>query len=142
VLAFQKDMDSARLLLEAADRRWIPEPEVLAGTKSSSAGGGDVGSIFAIQAVLPLFDRGQPQRALAQARAIGVMELRRTTLRDRRRRREHRRQWKRRELALKNMVMERAQVARRRRSNSNADATHLARRARCADAAVASRRLS
>lgn len=67
--ALQKEIDSARLLLQAADRRRIPEPEIMAGTKSSTASGGDVGSVLAIQAVLPLFDRGRPERALAQARA-------------------------------------------------------------------------
>jgi cobalt-zinc-cadmium efflux system outer membrane protein len=69
ILALQKDADSARLLLQAADRRRIPEPELMAGTKSSTAAGGDIGSVISIQAVLPLFDRGQPERALAQARA-------------------------------------------------------------------------
>jgi cobalt-zinc-cadmium efflux system outer membrane protein len=69
ILGFQKDMDSARLLMESADRRWIPEPEIMAGTKSSSIGTGDVGSVFSVQAMLPLFDHGQPQRAVAQARA-------------------------------------------------------------------------
>ena len=84
VLAFQKDIDSARLLLQAADRRRIPEPEILAGTKSSNVGSGDVGSIFAIQAVLPLFDSGGAERAIAQARAIqssAELEALRVTLR-------------------------------------------------------------
>jgi outer membrane protein, heavy metal efflux system len=69
LLALQQDRDGARLSMRAADRRRIPEPEVLAGTKSSSAGGGDVGSIIGVQATLPLFDRGRPERAMAQARA-------------------------------------------------------------------------
>jgi cobalt-zinc-cadmium efflux system outer membrane protein len=69
ILALQKDADSARLLLQAADRRRIPEPELMAGTKSSTVGGGDIGSVISIQAVLPLFDRGGPERAIAQARA-------------------------------------------------------------------------
>jgi len=84
VLALQKDIDSARLLLEAADRRRIPEPEIVAGTKSSTALGGDLGSVFAIQAVLPLFDRGRPERAIAQARstqASAELEALRITLR-------------------------------------------------------------
>jgi cobalt-zinc-cadmium efflux system outer membrane protein len=68
-LAIEKEIDSARLLLQAADRRRIPEPEFMAGTKSSTVGTGDVGSVFAVQAVLPLFDRGRPERAQAQARA-------------------------------------------------------------------------
>ena len=69
VQAFQKDIDAARLSLQAADRRRLPEPEVLAGTKSSNLAGGDVGSVVGVQATLPLFDRGRPERALAQARA-------------------------------------------------------------------------
>ena len=69
ILALLKDIDSARLLLQAAERRRIPEPELMAGTKSSSVGGGDIGSVISIQAVVPVFDRGRPERALAQARA-------------------------------------------------------------------------
>ena len=69
VQAFRKDLDAARLSVQAADRRRIPEPEVLAGTKSSSLAGGDIGSVVGVQATLPLFDRGRPERALAQARA-------------------------------------------------------------------------
>jgi cobalt-zinc-cadmium efflux system outer membrane protein len=83
-LALQREIDSARLLRQAADRRRIPEPEIMAGTKSSTAAGGDVGSVFAVQAVLPLFDRGRPERALAQARehqASAELETLRITLR-------------------------------------------------------------
>jgi cobalt-zinc-cadmium efflux system outer membrane protein len=69
IVALQKDMESAQLALQAADRRRIPEPEVVAGTKSSSLGGGDIGSVIGVQAVLPLFDRGKPERALAEAKA-------------------------------------------------------------------------
>jgi len=69
LVALRKELDAARLSARAADRRRIPEPEILAGTKSSTAGGGDLGSVVAVQAVLPLFDRGQVGRALAQARA-------------------------------------------------------------------------
>jgi outer membrane protein, heavy metal efflux system len=69
LLAFQQDLEGARLSMRAADRRRIPEPEVLGGTKSSSAAGGDVGSVIGVQATLPLFDRGRPERAIAQARA-------------------------------------------------------------------------
>lgn len=68
-LALRKDIDSARFALQAADRRRIPEPEVMAGTKSSTSGGGDIGGVISIQGVLPLFDRGRPERAIAQARA-------------------------------------------------------------------------
>jgi cobalt-zinc-cadmium efflux system outer membrane protein len=84
ILALQKDLDAARLLLQAADRRRLPEPELIAGTKTSNVGGGDVGSIIALQAVLPLFDRGQPERALARARtsqASAQLDVLRITVR-------------------------------------------------------------
>jgi cobalt-zinc-cadmium efflux system outer membrane protein len=68
LLALAKDLESARVSARAADRRKIPEPEIVAGTKSSSLGGG-LGSVITIQASVPLFDRGQPERALALARA-------------------------------------------------------------------------
>lgn len=68
ILAFQREIESARFAVRAADRRRVPEPEVLGGTKSSTLGGGDVGSVISIQAVLPLFDHGGPERARAQAR--------------------------------------------------------------------------
>jgi cobalt-zinc-cadmium efflux system outer membrane protein len=67
-LALQQEIESARFAVRAADRRRFPEPEVLGGTKSSSLGGGDIGGVVGIQAVLPLFDRGAPERARAQAR--------------------------------------------------------------------------
>ncbi len=67
--ALRKEIESAQLFAHAADRRRIPEPDIVAGTKSSSLGGGDIGSIFGVQVVLPLFDRGQPEHALSQARA-------------------------------------------------------------------------
>lgn len=69
ILALQQEIDAARLALRAADRRRIPEPELLAGTKSSTAAGGDVGSVISVQAVLPLFDRGRPERAIALAQS-------------------------------------------------------------------------
>jgi cobalt-zinc-cadmium efflux system outer membrane protein len=69
LLALRKEIESAELSGRAADRRWIPEPEVVAGTKSSSLGNGDIGSVFSVQAAIPLFDHGRPERALAQARA-------------------------------------------------------------------------
>jgi cobalt-zinc-cadmium efflux system outer membrane protein len=67
--ALRKEIESAEISARAADRRRIPEPDLVAGTKSSSLGGGDLGSVFGVQATLPLFDRGQPERALSQARA-------------------------------------------------------------------------
>ena len=66
--ALQEEIESARLALRASDRRRVPEPEIIAGTKSSTATGGDIGGVIGVQAVLPLFDRGRPERALAQAR--------------------------------------------------------------------------
>ena len=68
-LALRKEIDAARLSERAAGRQRIPEPEIVAGMKSSTAGGGDLGSVVTVQATLPLFDRGRPERALARARA-------------------------------------------------------------------------
>jgi len=68
-LALRHDIEAAGFSREAADRRRIPEPEIVAGTKSSTASGGDVGSVVTVHASLPLFDRGNPERALAAARA-------------------------------------------------------------------------
>jgi len=69
LLALRKEGDAARLSLRAADRRRVPEPEIVAGTKSSTVGGGNTGSVVAVHASLPLFDRNRPERALAEARA-------------------------------------------------------------------------
>jgi cobalt-zinc-cadmium efflux system outer membrane protein len=69
LVAFQHELEAARLALRAADKRLIPEPEIIVGTKSSSLRGGTVGSVLSVQAVIPLFDRARPERALAQARA-------------------------------------------------------------------------
>ncbi len=69
LLALQKEIAAARFLERAADRRRIPDPEIVAGTKSSTAGGRDVGSVVTIQAAIPLFDRARPERALARATA-------------------------------------------------------------------------
>jgi len=68
LLALQHEVSAARLQLQAADRRVIPEPEVLGGTKSSSAAPGEVGGVFSVQATIPLFDRANAERALARAR--------------------------------------------------------------------------
>jgi cobalt-zinc-cadmium efflux system outer membrane protein len=66
--ALRHEVDSAGLAARAADRRRVPEPEIVAGTKSSNFGGGDVGSVVTVRAGIPLFDRSQPERALAAAR--------------------------------------------------------------------------
>jgi cobalt-zinc-cadmium efflux system outer membrane protein len=69
LLALRKEIDAAHLSRRAADRRRLPEPEVVAGTKSSTAAGGDIGSVLTVHASLPLFDRNRSERALAEARA-------------------------------------------------------------------------
>ena len=69
LLALRKEADAAQFSARAADRRRVPEPEIVAGTKSSTVGGGDVGSVLTVQAVIPLFDHARPERALALARA-------------------------------------------------------------------------
>lgn len=66
--ALARDAEAAEFAEQSAARRSIPEPEVVAGTKTSSAAGGDVGSIVSVHVSVPLFDRGAPERALAQAR--------------------------------------------------------------------------
>lgn len=70
--AFQHELEAAGLAERAASRRAIPEPEVVAGTKSSNVAGGDVGSIISVHVAVPLFDRARPERTAAQARARQV----------------------------------------------------------------------
>ena len=69
LIALRKEIDAAHFLEQAAGRRWIPDPEVVAGTKSSTFAGGDIGSVFTVHATLPLFDRFHPERDLARAKA-------------------------------------------------------------------------
>jgi len=66
--ALRQEVDAARWSARAADRRRIPDPVIVAGTKSSSIGGGDIGSVLMAEAIIPLFDRGRAERALADAR--------------------------------------------------------------------------
>jgi outer membrane protein, heavy metal efflux system len=68
LLALRREIDAARLGIEAADRRWIPEPEIVGGTKSSNVARGDIGGVFAVNASLPLFDHGRAEHGLAAAR--------------------------------------------------------------------------
>lgn len=68
LVALARELEAAGFAEQAAGRRAIPEPEVVAGTKTSNAAGGDVGSIVSVHVALPLFDRGRPERALAEAR--------------------------------------------------------------------------
>jgi cobalt-zinc-cadmium efflux system outer membrane protein len=78
--ALNQDLEAANLLGQAASRSRIPEPELVAGTKSSTATGsgpgtpitvgtGDIGSVFGVHATIPLFDRAQPERTLALSKA-------------------------------------------------------------------------
>lgn len=71
-VALQQELEAAAFAERAAGRRAIPEPEVVAGTKSSNAGTGDVGAIVSVHVRLPLFDRARPERAAALARAAQV----------------------------------------------------------------------
>lgn len=68
--ALQQEIASAEFAEQAAGRGLVPEPEIVAGTKSSSAAGGDIGGVFAVHATIPLFDRAQPERAGARARIV------------------------------------------------------------------------
>ena len=69
LVALARELDSAGLAERAAGRRAIPEPELVAGTKTSNAAGGSVGSILSVHVAIPLFDRARPERAAAQGRA-------------------------------------------------------------------------
>jgi cobalt-zinc-cadmium efflux system outer membrane protein len=46
----------------------VPEPELVAGTKSSNSGGGDVGSVVSVHVSVPIFDRGGAEGARARSR--------------------------------------------------------------------------
>ncbi|MGH9258072.1 MAG: TolC family protein [Vicinamibacterales bacterium] len=71
-VALQRELDAAAFAERAAARRVVPEPEVVAGTKSSNIGTGGVGSIVGVHVSVPLFDRARPERAVALARAAQV----------------------------------------------------------------------
>lgn len=66
--ALRHEVDAAHFASRAAGRRNVPEPEVVAGTKSSTFGTGDIGSVLMVHATFPFFDRSKPERALALAR--------------------------------------------------------------------------
>src|SRR5262249_48288097 len=70
LVGLKQEIDSAQFAVGAAGRRAIPEPEIVAGTKSSNLGGGDVGSVFSIHATVPLFDHAKPEHALADAHRL------------------------------------------------------------------------
>jgi outer membrane protein, heavy metal efflux system len=67
--ALRREAEAAGFALRAAERRRLPEAEIVAGSKSSTIGGGDIGSVVTVHASVPLFDRGRPERTLAVARA-------------------------------------------------------------------------
>ena len=72
LLALGHEREAAALAERAAGRRAIPEPELVAGTKSSNAGTGDVGTVVSVHVSIPLFDRARPEQAAALARAAQV----------------------------------------------------------------------
>jgi cobalt-zinc-cadmium efflux system outer membrane protein len=65
--AFDRDAEAARLAREAAVRSRLPEPEVVAGLKTSNVGDNRRGSVLSLVASIPLFDRARPERARAEA---------------------------------------------------------------------------
>ena len=80
LVALRHEREAARFASQAADRSLLPEPEIVLGTKSSTASSGGVGnaltvgqsaigSVIGVHATIPLFDRARPERALAAARA-------------------------------------------------------------------------
>ena len=82
--ALAREAEAAAFAEQSAARRSIPEPEVVAGTKTSNAAGADVGGIVSLHVSLPLFDQGGPERALAEARgrqARAAAEVLRQTVR-------------------------------------------------------------
>jgi len=117
IAALQHEMEAAGFSQRAADRRLIPEPEIVAGTKSSTAGGGDVGSVVTVHATIPLFDRARPERALALAKAAQAqarLEAFRLTLRGQ-------------IAALRGVVLERRAAAERYRAEAIASADQIER---------------
>jgi outer membrane protein, heavy metal efflux system len=66
----KQEIESAEFAARAAGRRAIPEPEIVAGTKSSTLAAGDVGSVFSVHVAVPLFDRAKPEHAVADAHRL------------------------------------------------------------------------
>jgi outer membrane protein, heavy metal efflux system len=117
LLALRREIEAATFSERAAERRRIPDPEIVAGTKSSTVGGGDIGSVVTVHATVPLFDRARPERALARARAAQAearVEALRASLRS--------------EItALRASVVERRETAERYRSAAVAGAGEIER---------------
>jgi cobalt-zinc-cadmium efflux system outer membrane protein len=120
VIALEREQESAAFAIRAAGRRPIPEPEVVAGTKSSNVAGGDVGSVFSVHVAVPIFDRAKPEQALAQARraqADARLAALQATLQAE-------------VIALRAIVLERRQAADAYRSSTASSAPQLERIAR------------
>jgi cobalt-zinc-cadmium efflux system outer membrane protein len=84
LLALAQDVEAAGFARRAAARRVVPEPEIVAGLKTSNAGSGDRGTVVSVLATIPLFDRSRPEQARAEARrrqASAELEVRRMQLR-------------------------------------------------------------
>ena len=115
--ALKHEQASASLAISAAGRRPIPEPEVVAGTKSSNVAGGDVGTVFSVHVTVPLFDRAKPEQALAHARraqADARIAAFQASLHAE-------------VIALRTIVLERRQAAEAYRSSTATSATQLER---------------
>jgi hypothetical protein len=69
----KQEIASAEFAAQAAGRRPIPEPEIVAGTKASNLAGGDIGGVFSFHVTVPLFDRAKPENAQAEARRVQAM---------------------------------------------------------------------
>ena len=68
LIALRHDAEAADFAARSAGRRLVPDPEIVAGAKSSTLAG-SLGSVLMVHASLPLFDRGRPEQAIAAARA-------------------------------------------------------------------------
>lgn len=78
--AFRLDKESAELARRAGSRRWIPDPAIRAGALilEDAQHGEAVGAVVGLQIELPLFDRGQGERARADAqRSLAVVRYQR-----------------------------------------------------------------
>ena len=114
--ALRQEIESAEFAARAAERRPIPEPELVAGTKSSNLAGGDVGSVLSVHVTVPLFDHAKPEQA-SRRRGVprrkpecGVPDLVRAQM-----------------VALRAIVIERRQAAESYRASTTASATQLER---------------
>lgn len=68
LILLEAEAERADRLARAARRRLIPDPVLAAGTKSKQeAGVKESGPVFGISFALPVFDRGQGDRAVARA---------------------------------------------------------------------------